>query len=102
MYEPHIAPKVEAWAENYVERRRQKRRQRQGPIPTQPVSNENNSRRSTDSSNGSWHGDDAGSYEYLKRDDTVREQETGRDINTSSAMYTRRALEGGDAMCCLV
>ncbi|TFK47005.1 hypothetical protein OE88DRAFT_1666821 [Heliocybe sulcata] len=31
VYEPHIAPKFEAWAESYVARRRARRRQRQGP-----------------------------------------------------------------------
>ncbi|KZT29547.1 hypothetical protein NEOLEDRAFT_1145245 [Neolentinus lepideus HHB14362 ss-1] len=36
IYEPHIAPRVEAWAENYIARRRARRQQRQGPVPAQP------------------------------------------------------------------
>ena len=51
VYEPHIAPKVEAWAESYVENRRRRRRQRQAPVLSQPVnehSDENASRRSAD------------------------------------------------------
>lgn len=50
VYEPHIAPKFEEWAENFVERQRQKRRQRQGPILAQPAQehgDENRIRRST-------------------------------------------------------
>ncbi|EPQ58855.1 hypothetical protein GLOTRDRAFT_135876 [Gloeophyllum trabeum ATCC 11539] len=38
VYEPHIAPKVEAWAESYLARRRARRRQRQGPALAQPYS----------------------------------------------------------------
>ncbi|KAI0371494.1 hypothetical protein BV20DRAFT_965239 [Pilatotrama ljubarskyi] len=36
VYEPHIAPKVEVWAESFIERRRQKRLQRQGPVLANP------------------------------------------------------------------
>ncbi|CDO75208.1 hypothetical protein BN946_scf184794.g15 [Trametes cinnabarina] len=36
VYEPHIAPKVETWAESFLENRRQKKRQRQGPVLADP------------------------------------------------------------------
>ncbi|EJF62209.1 hypothetical protein DICSQDRAFT_169240 [Dichomitus squalens LYAD-421 SS1] len=51
VYEPLIAPKLEAWAESYVEGRRQRRRQRQGPVLSQPVNehgDENTTRRSAE------------------------------------------------------
>ncbi|OCH89983.1 hypothetical protein OBBRIDRAFT_835353 [Obba rivulosa] len=51
VYEPHIAPKVEAWAEAFVERRRRRRALRQGPILAQPVhedGHESRGRRSSD------------------------------------------------------
>ncbi|KAH9854920.1 hypothetical protein C2E23DRAFT_752344 [Lenzites betulinus] len=53
VYEPHIAPKVEVWAESFLERRRQKKRQRQGPVLANPhpfeTGDENHTRRSSDS-----------------------------------------------------
>jgi hypothetical protein len=37
VYEPHIAPKIEQWAESFIAKRRARRRQRGGPIAV-PVS----------------------------------------------------------------
>ncbi|KAH9919698.1 uncharacterized protein B0H18DRAFT_1122342 [Fomitopsis serialis] len=54
VYEPHIAPKLEAWAESFVDNRRRQRARRQGPISAQPVhehGDENTTRRSTRSRN---------------------------------------------------
>ncbi|KAH9931779.1 hypothetical protein B0H21DRAFT_699781 [Amylocystis lapponica] len=53
VYEPHIAPRIEAWAVSFVEGRRRRRRQRQGPIPvpahpTHENGDENRARRSSD------------------------------------------------------
>ncbi|KAI0832855.1 hypothetical protein BC628DRAFT_1348640 [Trametes gibbosa] len=52
VYEPHIAPKVEALAESFLEGRRQRKRQRQGPVLANPHpfegGDENHSRRSLD------------------------------------------------------
>ncbi|KAJ7599090.1 hypothetical protein C8J56DRAFT_1039962 [Mycena floridula] len=33
VYEPHIAPKVEEWAHNFIAKREARRRQRAGPVP---------------------------------------------------------------------
>ncbi|KAF9463722.1 hypothetical protein BDZ94DRAFT_1163526 [Collybia nuda] len=38
VYEPHLAPKIEQWAEEFLARRQARRRQRAGPIAV-PVSN---------------------------------------------------------------
>ncbi|CCM00475.1 uncharacterized protein FIBRA_02508 [Fibroporia radiculosa] len=49
VYEPHIAPRIEVWAESFVERRRRQRQQRHGPTLASPVNeggNENRPRRS--------------------------------------------------------
>ncbi|KZT70265.1 hypothetical protein DAEQUDRAFT_725534 [Daedalea quercina L-15889] len=58
VYEPHIAPKLEAWAESFVENRRRQRARRRGPIPAHPVhehGDENHSRRSSGSRNVDSH-----------------------------------------------
>ncbi|KAH9833858.1 uncharacterized protein C8Q71DRAFT_772833 [Rhodofomes roseus] len=55
VYEPHIAPRLEAWAEAFVENRRQQRARRRGLVAAQSVSehgDENRTRRSTESGNG--------------------------------------------------
>ncbi|KAI0650865.1 hypothetical protein C8Q79DRAFT_998612 [Trametes meyenii] len=52
VYEPHIAPKVEVWAESFLERRRQRRRSGQRPVlvNSHPFEqgDENGTRRSAD------------------------------------------------------
>jgi len=42
VYEPHIAPRFEAWAESFIENRRRKRRQRQTPVPAQAYQDNEN------------------------------------------------------------
>ncbi|KAF9443298.1 hypothetical protein P691DRAFT_679836 [Macrolepiota fuliginosa MF-IS2] len=64
VYEPHLAPKLEQWAEEYIARRRAKRMQRQGPIPV-PASiplrrrRGNHSKHSDSTLSGSDSGDDS-------------------------------------------
>ncbi|OBZ70378.1 hypothetical protein A0H81_09805 [Grifola frondosa] len=51
VYEPHIAPKIETWAESFLERRRQRKMQLRGLVPAHIVhehSDENGARRATD------------------------------------------------------
>ncbi|PCH40708.1 hypothetical protein WOLCODRAFT_136951 [Wolfiporia cocos MD-104 SS10] len=54
VYEPHIAPHLEVWAESFLEHRRRARRQRQGPILASPVEtrHDDDSRDDNDSSDG--------------------------------------------------
>lgn len=63
VYEPHIAPKVEVWAESFLERRKQRRHQRQGPVLADPhpieQGDENSSRRSANSLRDKKHDDDS-------------------------------------------
>ncbi|KAJ8489263.1 hypothetical protein ONZ51_g3023 [Trametes cubensis] len=63
VYEPHIAPKVEVWAESFLERRKQKKRQRQGPVLADPhpieQGDENSFRRSGSSLRDKKHDDDS-------------------------------------------
>ncbi|KAI0751194.1 hypothetical protein C8Q80DRAFT_1156005 [Daedaleopsis nitida] len=94
VYEPHIAPKVEAWAENYLERRRQRRRQRQGPTLAQPVrddGDENSSRRSSvtsdDRSPGPHPGGDSIELEQL----AATERNVWRDPSSMAGLRHRRA-----------
>ncbi|KAI0782572.1 hypothetical protein C8Q75DRAFT_811660 [Abortiporus biennis] len=62
IYEPHIAPKVEAWAESFVERRRRLRENRNGPIavPVQEFPmDENQARRDERGTEVQASGDDS-------------------------------------------
>ncbi|RPD67403.1 hypothetical protein L227DRAFT_538536 [Lentinus tigrinus ALCF2SS1-6] len=95
VYEPHIAPKVEAWAENFVERRRQRRRQREGPVLTQPVDehgDENGSRRSTSFDDN--RGDAGASIELEQL--ANRERDAWRHSHNASGLRHRRPAGGLD------
>ncbi|KAL4245843.1 hypothetical protein ABKN59_001598 [Abortiporus biennis] len=62
IYEPHIAPKVEAWAESFIERRRRQRENRNGPIavPVQEFPmDENQARRDERGTEVQASGDDS-------------------------------------------
>lgn len=88
VYEPHVAPKIEAWAEAFVESRRRQRNQRHGPIPAQsyPVhedGDENAARRSRSSQDDPT----GGSFE-LDPIETINER---RDGARHSGLRHRRA-----------
>ncbi|KAK7696097.1 hypothetical protein QCA50_000740 [Cerrena zonata] len=101
VYEPHLAPRIEAWAANYVENRRRNRAHQQGPIAASPVSgstrNENQTRRDSgnDSSSSSddEHDNDPESIEL--QDLVTRASEVddwrGEVHRRSSTIRNRRA-----------
>ncbi|TFK94861.1 hypothetical protein K466DRAFT_508616 [Polyporus arcularius HHB13444] len=95
VYEPHIAPKVEAWAENFIERRQQRRRQRQGPVAAQPVQehgDENRIRRST--SSDADRGGDGTSIELAQL--AASERDAWRDNPSAAGLRHRNPGAGLD------
>ncbi|KAI0731882.1 hypothetical protein C8Q72DRAFT_882980 [Fomitopsis betulina] len=105
VYEPHIAPKLEAWADSFLEGRRRQRARRQGPIAAQPVherGNENNTRRS-----GTRNGDvdrnmsveleqlvaqEASAWSDNGRQDGLRRRNTGAAIDESNTFIPYRPI----------
>ncbi|KAI0677678.1 hypothetical protein C8Q78DRAFT_1074365 [Trametes maxima] len=94
VYEPHIAPKVEVWAESFLERRRQKRRSGQRPVlaSSHPFEqgDENGTRRSADERKDKKNDDDNSmsiELEHL----AARERDVWRaDAGTSSGLRQRK------------
>ncbi|EMD40310.1 hypothetical protein CERSUDRAFT_91025 [Gelatoporia subvermispora B] len=98
VYEPHIAPRVEAWAEAFVERRRRHRALRRGPILAQPVgdgTDEHRARRSSDSfkdkKDDEDSGDEGGIGSSLEMEELVaKEVDTWRNSIRQSTLRQRR------------
>ncbi|KAI0355436.1 hypothetical protein OH77DRAFT_1589897 [Trametes cingulata] len=99
VYEPHIAPKVETWAESFIERRKQKRRQRQGPVLANPHpfedGDENSTRRSRDGrknkkDDGSDDSDDGGMSIELERLAAKERDAWRHDSGPSSGLRQRK------------
>ncbi|KAJ2983665.1 hypothetical protein NUW54_g10611 [Trametes sanguinea] len=100
VYEPHIAPKVEIWAESFLERRRQKKRQRQGPILADPhplEQGDENSLRRLVSNPRDKKNDDNYSMSIELEQLAAKEREAWRqDAGSSSGLRQRKAASAMD------
>ncbi|OSD04416.1 hypothetical protein PYCCODRAFT_1443724 [Trametes coccinea BRFM310] len=101
VYEPHIAPKVEIWAESFLERRKQKKRQRQGPILADPhpleQGDENSLRRLVSDPRDKKNDDDDYSMSIELEQLAAKEREAWRqDTGPSSGLRQRKATSAID------
>ncbi|KAI0774715.1 hypothetical protein BD413DRAFT_472337 [Trametes elegans] len=103
VYEPHIAPKVETWAESFLENRRQRRRRRQGHVLVDPhpfeQGDENGTRRSTDGSNDKKYDDedDANGMSIELEQLAAKERDAWRhNAGPSSGLRQRKAAGAMD------
>ncbi|EPT00858.1 hypothetical protein FOMPIDRAFT_1036605 [Fomitopsis schrenkii] len=92
VYEPHIAPKLEAWADSFLESRRRHRARRQGPIAAQPIhehGNENNTRRS-----GTRNNDDDARGMSVELEQLVPQEASARSDDGRQDGLRRRRTAG--------
>ncbi|KAI1795054.1 hypothetical protein LXA43DRAFT_1072153 [Ganoderma leucocontextum] len=96
VYEPVIAPKLETWAENFVEKRKQKRqqqqkqKQRQNPVPAQPVNAHSDESKSARSTGDKKRADDANGMSIELERLAERERDEWRHSVSSSGLRHRR------------